>query len=161
MVTKFTLLRDSREKEGCGWQFRASANCNGMEVKKLDTGDYSIKEYENLIMIERKTLGDLWNTLTFGHERFMKEMDRALLYPIRYLIIEGTLRDIEAGIRFSKVKPDFILYSLISLEVRYGIHVVMTDKRTDIAQTYVRKLLSKLFKYCEEGVVSGRPNDIK
>lgn len=156
---KFTIIRDSREKDGCGWKFRASANCDGMEVKKLDTGDYSIKGYENLIMIERKTLSDLWGTLTFQRERFMKEMDRSLAYPIRYLIIEGTLRDIDNGIRYSQVSPEFILASLTSLEVKYGLHVIFTDTRTDIAQAYVRKLLSKLFQYCEDGVITanGRP----
>lgn len=160
---KFTIIRDSREKDGSGWKFRASANCDGVEVKKLDTGDYSLKGYENLVMIERKTIGDLWGTLTFGRERFMKEMDRALEYPIRYLVIEGTLKDIDAGFRYSKVTPEFIHASLISLQVKYGVHVVFTDKRTDIAQTYVRNLLAKLFQYCEDGVISkdGRPANPK
>jgi ERCC4-type nuclease len=159
--SKFTIIRDSREKDGCGWKFRASANCDGMEVKKLETGDYSIKGYENLIMIERKTLSDLWATLTFGRERFMREMDRALAYPIRYLIIEGTLRDVDNGIRYSQVTPEFIHSSLTSLEVKYGVHVIFTDTRTDVAQAYVRKLLTKLFQYCEDGVITanGRPSD--
>lgn len=158
---KFTIVRDSREKDGSGWKFRASSNCDGMEIKKLDTGDYSVKGYEHLLMIERKTIGDLWGTLTFGRERFMKEMDRALEYPIRYLIIEGTLKDIDAGFRYSQVKPEFILASLISLQVKYNLHVIFTDKRTDVAQTYVRNLLAKLYQYCEDGVISkdGRPTN--
>lgn len=157
---KMTIVRDSREKDGCGWNFRASANCEGMETRKLDTGDYSLKGYEHLIMIERKTLTDLWGTLTFGRERFIKEMDRALSYPIRFLVIEGTLKDVDAGIRYSKVTSDFILSSLMSLQVKYGLHVIFTDKRTDIAQAYVRKLLAKLFQYCEDGVITdGRPTN--
>jgi ERCC4-type nuclease len=156
---KFTIIRDSREKDGAGWNFRASANCHGVEIRKLDTGDYSLKGYEDIIMIERKTIGDLWGTLTFGRERFMKEMERALEYPIRFLIIEGTVKDIDNGFRYSKVSPEFIHASLISLQVKYGVHVIFTDKRTDVAQSYVRNLLAKLFQYCEDGVISknGRP----
>ena len=152
--TKFTIIRDSREKKGCGWNFRASANCDGMKIQKLETGDYSLEGYEDLVMVERKTMTDLWGSLVQGRKRFLKEMDRALEYPIRYLIIEGTLKDVQKGIRYSKVTPDYIISMLISLEVRYDVHVIFTDKRTDIAQGYVRKLLAKLFDYCEKGVIT-------
>ena len=150
---RFTIIRDSREKTGCGWKFNASANCEGMVIKKLDTGDYSLEGYEDLIMIERKTIPDLWGSLGQWRKRFMKEMDRALEYPIRYLVIEGTVSDINRGFRYSKLSAEYIFASLISLEVKYGIHVVFTNKREDIARTYVRKLLSKLFQYCEDGVI--------
>lgn len=159
--SKFTIIRDSREKDGSGWDFRASANCTGMEVKKLDTGDYSIKGYEDLIMIERKTIGDLWGSLTLQRERFMKEMERAREYPVRYLIIEGSLKEINSGFRYSQVRPEFILASLMSLQIKYGVHVMFTDSRTDVAQAYVRKLIAKLYQYCEDGVITkdGRPAD--
>jgi ERCC4-type nuclease len=152
-MDKMTIIRDSREKDGSGWKFRASANCNGMEVAKLETGDYSLKGFENLVMIERKTITDLWGSLVQGRERFMREMERAKAYPIRYLIIEGTLAEVMSGIRYSKVPPQAILATLTSLEVKYGIHVIFTSKRTDIAQEYARRLLAKLFEYCSQGVV--------
>ena len=152
-MKKFTIIRDSREKKGCGWHFRASSNCNGMEVKKLETGDYSIDGYENTIMIERKTIPDLWGSLVQGRARFMREMERAKSYPLRYLIIEGTVADVMGGFRYSTVNASSILSSLISLEVKYGVHVIFTSKRQDIARGYARKLLSKLYDYCEQGVV--------
>jgi len=148
---KFAVIKDTREKTG--WKFRASANCSGMVTRKLDTGDYSISGYEDLIMIERKSISDLWNSLLNGRERFLREMERAKEIPLRYLIIEGTMKDINAGIRYSKVKADFIIASLVSLEVKYGIHVIFASKRKDVCQTYVRKLLLKLFQYCEDGIV--------
>lgn len=153
MMDKMTIIRDSREKDGSGWNFRASANCNGMEVAKLETGDYSLKGFENIVMIERKTITDLWGSLVQQRDRFMREMERAKAYPIRYLIIEGTMSDIMSGIRYSKVRPTYILNSLISLEVKYGIHVIFTNRRTDVAQQYVRQLLSKLHEYCVKGIV--------
>lgn len=149
---QFTIIKDSREKKG--WNFRASANCRGMIVRKLETGDYSLVDYEDLIMIERKSLSDLWGTLLTSRERFIKEMERAKEIPIRYLVIEGTLSDVMHGLKYSKVGPDYILSSLMSLEVKYGIHVIYTSKRKDVAQQYVRKLLAKLFQYCEDKVIT-------
>ena len=42
-MSKFTIIRDTREKKGHGWWFDESSHCTGTEVKKLDVGDYSIK----------------------------------------------------------------------------------------------------------------------
>lgn len=157
-VTRHTIIRDTREKDGCGWKFRASPNCAGMEIEKLDTGDYSVKGFEHLIMVERKSIGDLWGTLTAGKERFINEMERARIIPARYLIIEGNVGDIDKGYKYSKVSPEFIHGYLISLQVKYGIHVVFAG-RQDQAQTYARRLLLKLARYCTEGVINGKSTD--
>ena len=149
---KFTIIRDSREKDGHGYNFRASASCLPMKVHKLDVGDYAIEGYEHLFMIERKTISDLRGTLIQGRERFMKEMARAENHKVKYLIIEGSLADVNKGIPYSNVKAEYIISSLISLEVKHGVHVVFTSKRQDIAQAYVRRLLKKLFQYGEDGV---------
>lgn len=154
----YTFVRDTREKDGAGWKLNATANCNGTVTKKLDTGDYSIEGMEHLICIERKSIGDLWSTLLGGRERFLKEMDRALTIPSRYLVIEGSLKDVYDGFCFSKVSPDFILASLTSLEHEYGIHVIYADKRKDICQWYIRRLVEKLYKkHMEAG--DGRPTN--
>jgi len=150
---KFTIIRDTREKAGHGYKFRASANCNKMETIKLDVGDYSIEGYEDVIMVERKTIDDLWGTLTQGRDRFMREMERAKDHKVKYLIIEGSVADVNKGIRYSKVRPEYIFANLISLEIKHGVHVIFTSKRVDIAQAYVRRLLKKLFQYCEDGVI--------
>lgn len=155
---KHTIIRDTREKDGCGWKFRASANCQGMEVYKLDTGDYSVKGYEHLIMVERKSIGDLWGTLTSGKERFVNEMERARTIPARYLIIEGTVGDVDKGYKYSQVSSEYIHGYLISLQVKYGIHVIFAG-RQDQAQTYARRLLLKLARYCDEGVIRGTKPD--
>jgi ERCC4-type nuclease len=146
------ILRDTREQDGCGWQFRSSANCDGMESVKLDVGDYTIKGSEDKIMIERKTIGDLWNTLGRDWDRFQRELERAKNHKLKYLIIEGTLADIDKGFMYSKVPPENIHAKLISLQVKHNVHVIFAG-RIDRARDYVRRLLVKLFKYCEEGVI--------
>jgi ERCC4-type nuclease len=150
---KFRIIRDTREKVGHGYKFRASANCLPMTTIKLDVGDYSIEGYEDKIMVERKTIADLWGTLTSGRVRFMKEMARAENHTAKYLVIEGTLADVNKGIPYSKVRAEYIMCNLISLELKHNVHVIFTSKRVDVAQGYVRRLLKKLFQYCEDGVI--------
>jgi len=151
---KFTIIRDTREKKGKGWNFKASANCNGVEIEKLDVGDYTLKELKNKLVIERKTIGDLWNTLgrTDNYKRFLREWERAKNHRLKYLIIEGSLADIDRGYRYSKVPVNNIHAKLISLQVKYNVHVIFAG-RLDRARAYARRLMDKLFRYHQGGLI--------
>lgn len=157
---KFTIVRDTREQEGKGWNFRASKNCAGVVREKLDVGDYSIKGLENIVCIERKTIGDLWSTLGLqkNYERFLREWDRAKNHRMKYLIIEGTLADVNRGYRWSKVHANLIHAKLFSLQVKHNVHVVFAG-RQDVARAYVRKLLDKLYRYYLDGVIKEPVNE--
>lgn len=149
---KFLIIRDTREKKGKGWQFRASANCLGMNERKLDVGDYTVSGLENVLMVERKTLGDLWGTLgnQENYKRFLREMDRAKNHRMKYLIIEATLAEVDSGYRWSKVPPANIHAKLISLQVKYNVHVIFAG-RADKARAWARRLFDKIFRYHLEG----------
>ena len=151
---KFTIIRDTREQKGKGWQFRASANCYGMEKKKLDVGDYAIEGMEDVVMVERKTLGDLWGTLgnTTNYKRFLREIDRAKDHKVKYLVIEATLAEVNGGYRFSKVSPANIHAKLISLQVKHNVQVVFAG-RIDVARSWVRRLFDKLHRYHIDGLL--------
>lgn len=153
-IKKFTIIRDSREQKGKGWNFRASANCNKMVIEKLDVGDYAIMGLEDTIMVERKTIGDLWGTLgnPKNYERFLREMKRARNHKHKFLIIEGTLGDIDRGYKWSKVSSMNIHSKLISLQVKHNLHVIFAGRK-DRAQTYVRRLFAKLHRYHLDGVI--------
>ena len=151
---KFKIIRDTREQKGKGWMFRASANCEGMEERKLDVGDYAIDGLEDTIMIERKTIGDLWGTLGNhkNYQRFLREMKRAENHRLKFLIIEGSLADVDQGYRWSKVSSNNIHAKLMSLQVKHNLHVIFAG-RTDRARAYVRKLMSKLYRYYSDGTI--------
>jgi ERCC4-type nuclease len=151
---RFTILRDTREQEGTGWQFRASDNCYGVERVKLDVGDYAIKGLEHLIMVERKTLGDLWGTLgpQDSYERFLRELERAAAHKLKYLVIEATLADVDRGYAFSKINSNNIHGKLISLQVKHNLHVIFAG-RPDKAREYVRRLFAKLYQYHLDGIL--------
>jgi len=150
----FTIIRDTREKSGKGWLFRASSNCDGMEIVKLDVGDYTVKGLEKILMIERKAIGDLWGTLgnPKNYKRFLREMKRAENHPYKFLIIEATLADIDRGYNWSKVSANNIHAKLISLQIKHNLHVIFAG-RQDRARQYVRRLMAKISGYYEEGLL--------
>jgi len=159
---KFKIIRDTREQKGKGWIFRASTNCDGMEIEKLDVGDYTVKGYEDVLMIERKTLGDLWNTLgnVESYKRFLREMERAKNHKMKYIIIEATLAELDRGYYWyvrgkktkSKISPKNIHAKLISLQVKHNVHVVFAG-RIDKARSYARLLMDKIFRYTQDGTL--------
>ena len=60
------------------------------KIKKLDFGDYSIENYENKVVIERKaTLTELAGCFCKGRTRFASEFERAIEAGAKvYLLIE-------------------------------------------------------------------------
>lgn len=109
--SEWTLIQDSREQ--FPWSFRnikahkqpdqSSPKNAGkvnrvilpVEVAALQSGDYSIKGYENLIAIERKSVQDAWGTFGGGRDRFERELQR-LTEMVRSggfaaVIVEGSI----------------------------------------------------------------------
>lgn len=152
--SKFTIIRDTREQEGKGWLFRASANCNKVEVKKLNVGDYTVEGLEDILAIERKTLGDLWNTLgqAKNWKRFLREWERGKDHKFKFLIIEASLKQINRGYRWSKVPVNNIHAKLLSLQAKHNVHVIFAGD-LDSARKYARRLMAKIFQYHQEGLV--------
>ena len=63
----------------------------------LATGDYSVKGLENIVAVERKSEGDLLGCVGRERERFEREVQRLLAYPVRCLVVESTWSAIELG----------------------------------------------------------------
>lgn len=83
------------------------------EPATLDTGDYSARGLEQVIRVERKSLGDLVACVGRERERFDREVQRLLAYPVRILLVESTWTDIEAGNWRGKVTPAAVEGSLL------------------------------------------------
>ena len=79
----------------------------------LPTGDYSILGLEHLVCIERKSLDDLLGCVGRDRERFERELQRMLAYPVRVLLVEATWAEIEMGQWRSKVTSSQAMGSLI------------------------------------------------
>lgn len=62
----------------------------------LCTGDYSLLGLEHVVRIERKSLQDLVACVGRNRDRFDREVQRLLGFPVRLLVIETTWDQIEA-----------------------------------------------------------------
>ncbi|MFH1266678.1 MAG: hypothetical protein ABIK89_13190 [Planctomycetota bacterium] len=69
----------------------------------LATGDYSVRGLEPFVAVERKSLPDRIGCVGVERERFDREVQRLLAYPVRALVVEATWPDLEAGNWRSKV----------------------------------------------------------
>lgn len=109
------------------------------EVATLTTGDYSVKGLENIVAIERKSLVDLLGCIGGERERFDREVQRMLAYPVRALVVESTWQIIEAGKWQSRISAASAVGSLLGW-IATGLPVVMANDR-ERAGRYVGRLL--------------------
>jgi len=105
----------------------------------LATGDYSVKGLEAIVAIERKSLGDMLSCIGGERERFEREVQRLLAYPIRVLVVEATWAEFEAGDWQSKIKPSSAIGSLLGWSTR-GLPIIMAGTHQQ-AGRYVSRLL--------------------
>jgi len=95
----------------------------------LTTGDYSLKNFENEVCIERKSLGDLLSSLGTDRERFMKEILRMRGFEYAALVIESSLQEIANGNWQSRISSASVIGSLQSISVAHGVHVFWCENR--------------------------------
>jgi hypothetical protein len=90
----------------------------------LDTGDYSIAGLEHVVSLEWKSLADLLACVGQERERFDREVQRLLAYPVRALLVEATWDEIEIGDLRPQVTAAAALGSVLGW-IAAGLPVVM------------------------------------
>jgi hypothetical protein len=86
----------------------------------LYTGDYSVLGLEQEIAIERKaSLDELVACCGNQRDRFEKEMQRILAYPVRAVVVEATLQDVfDEKWNYSKLTRAHVLGSIAGWQSR-------------------------------------------
>jgi hypothetical protein len=79
----------------------AGFNCK-ITRKCLSYGDYSLESYENAIAIDRKTLPDLFGSITGCRERFERVVAGLSQMEAGYVIVEASFADICKGATYRK-----------------------------------------------------------
>ena len=132
-MSRFTVIRDTREKKDHGWWFEEDAYCIGTEVTKLNIGDYSIKDKEHLLCIERKeSVSEFAGNC--GEKRFLRELKNMASFPHAFLLFEFKWTDIDiypVGTAIPqevwpdlKIKPKYMMRVITSAQTEHGIHVI-------------------------------------
>ena len=84
--------------------------------RSLATGDYSVRGYEEDMIVERKSLPDLVKCVGSDRERFMDQVKRMQLFKHRMLMIECAWIEIDAGgWRSHRVTPNHVNGTLCAI----------------------------------------------
>jgi hypothetical protein len=122
-------------------------------VEKLDSGDYSIKEIPNLVIVEKKAHGlELYSNVIAFKERWLRQVERMRVYKIKYIVIQQTYNEFlnpDNWRPFSK-KKSYILMSiveswLIAMSQNENIHFVFAGQNG--AARITKKILLKSYEW--------------
>jgi len=133
------ILVDTREQKPL---WRPGKN---VTKKKLDVGDYTTETLLGHFHIERKSAGDLYGSIIQGHERFRKELLRAVNSNIKLSVaVECTEKDFygkkwSGGYR-CRVKGNVLAKIVATISSRYKVGFVWCDGRVAMRKK-VKELL--------------------
>jgi len=128
MPEEFIIICDSREQNP--FSFSSIIPLPKIEYKGLKCGDYSIKNHENNIALERKSLEDLYSSFGHGRVRLRKEFEKLAKLQFPALIIEADFKTIiRKPPERSSMNPKSIFRSILAWSVRWRIPVFPCPNR--------------------------------
>lgn len=88
----------------------------------LPSGDYSLDGYESAVAVERKGIGDLFNTVGQGRQRFVRELARLAGYRFAAVVVEAEWSAvIDDPPRHTALKPRTVYRSVLAWQQRYPV----------------------------------------
>ena len=113
------------------------------EFCTLSVGDYACRFKDGhvpKIHFERKSIPDLFATLTTNIDRFKDEIKRSQAQGIELIIIiEGTISDIFEGHQYTQTQGLSIIRTLLTLEEKYKVSHVFCENRIEMQFYIVEK----------------------
>jgi len=137
-VIPLEIVIDTREQNPWEFSLPVIRAC-------LASGDYSLTGFESEISIERKSLGDLVQSLTWERQRFERELARLSEYQRACVIVEGSLSDVHAQKYRSQAHPSAVVGSTVALFLDYNVPFFFCSTRL-LASDYCERILMKFYK---------------
>jgi ERCC4-type nuclease len=129
------LLVDTREQKPL--EFNHPYITEVIRVKQT-VGDYGCRFSDGTeppIKIERKSLPDLFNSLSNDYKRFKKEILRSKENKVTLIVaVEASLTKVLKGIETSSRCGDEILQQMFTLYIRYNLYFVFCNNRDEMAR---------------------------
>lgn len=133
------IIIDTREQQEL--DFNGLRYVDNIIKRKLDCGDYAAEfkdGYIPPIVFERKSINDLYGTLSKGYSRFKKEIIRAQNSNIvMCIIVEGNYSKILKGIEHSDRNGQSICDQLFTLLVKHHVPFICCKSREEMAKYIV------------------------
>jgi DNA excision repair protein ERCC-4 len=138
MKDKKIIIVDTREKNP--WMFDG---LRGIKVVRgtLRTGDYSIKGGTLGTAIERKSIPDLFGSMTSGRRRFYDELRRLSEYSLAAVVVEGTRQEAERWKAPTSINVARMLRTLQAWCARFGVQLHFCEGRLMAEQEAYRILV--------------------
>lgn len=146
------VICDTREPWPHPWKIAVGGRVAAVVRQKLDVGDFTVAGLENILMIERKSLSDLYKSLGKDRGRFIRMIQRADEKNIRerYLVVECDLSQLYQRFWFSKICPKAIRMTLVSLTTNFNIKVIFAGNAID-AGRFSKDIMEKMHQYAQDG----------
>jgi len=137
-VPKYTVIKDTREKDG--YFFKEYDRCEGMVVETMKTGDYTLKGMEDTLCIERKaSTAEIAMNLGKKKKPFQAEMERMQDFKYAFVVCEFSLDDIinfpeNSGIpkrqqKRVRVTGKYMLKALIEFQLWYNTKIIFCGSK--------------------------------
>jgi len=139
-----TFIVDTREQKPYSEVFDRLGHKYNFHA--LPVGDYSLAGYEQVFSLERKSLGDLIDSVTRDRERFERELERAKAYKYFAVIIECSFFDIVNHNYISQIAPNTLLSIIFHWNVKYNIPFLFVESRSGGALAVI-KMSQAFLKY--------------
>lgn len=116
---RLIIVGDSNEKaHGQPLKFSPSV---ALTFGTLSVGDYSLKGFEDKIVVERKRLLDLLNCLGGDRERFIKCLEKMRHYERKWIVCQFEQAELTLSNTYTGMNPNAVYQSVASIEAVYGI----------------------------------------
>lgn len=145
------ILSDSREQEPL--VFDRIKGVDKVEVIGLPFGDYTamIDGKQVPICFDRKSISDLYSTMTHGYERWKKVMQKAKDAGHKLILItEGTYSDVKEGYSHSEFSGEAMIKKLHTLMIKYDLDWWPCENRRVMASRIVDTFLA-VARHYEQG----------
>lgn len=144
----FTIIIDTREQ--IPWEF----GFHDTAKKKLDTGDYSIEGFENIVAVERKkSVSELATNLS--ESRFNDVLERLSKIPHSYMVFEFDVDDIYSfpvGSDIPKkmwdklrISGNYIIKRIIEIQLQYNIQIIFCGNANN-AERFTVSLMKRIYE---------------
>ena len=115
----------------------------------LEAGDYSIVGMEQVVSVERKSLGDWYGCLTGGRDRFENSLHRLAAYRYPLVVVEANMSDLlkpytyvgSGGVQCQSQLPPLVgQNSLLSWQARFRIPLMLCGERSAASRMTLQHL---------------------
>lgn len=128
------ILRDSREQNPLS--FDGFKYVEAVERATLPVGDYSCRfkdGYQPKVSVERKSVEDLYGTLTKGHDRFNREIAKAAELGIWLIVaVERPISIVSKGIKHSNMEGDKLVDTCMTMFAK-KVDIHFFESRSDMS----------------------------